>query len=142
MTNPVADKAIDKLIARRNKLTNRRDSLTDWSLIDKIDENLAQLSPAGERNDVDLLLGRTCATLPQRPHIVMVAVDTDAKQETVYDAASHYDTIAQRHAVLAPGVDLFDMRDMTGTNVMPMTVETRCLVNLINDDQGMMGDRG
>lgn len=73
---------IDQLIARRNKLTNRRDGLYDHKVVDDIDKKLAALSPAGERNDVDLLLGRTCATLPSQP---------------VYDAHSHAETVAKRH---------------------------------------------
>ncbi len=117
---------IDILIAARNRLTNRRDEQIDFAAVDNIDALLSTCKP-GRRNDVDLLLGRTCATLQPQP---------------VYDAASHYDTITQRHAVLAPDVDLFDMRDMTGTNVMPMTVEERSWLHLLNDDNGMMGDRG
>lgn len=56
---------IDKLIARRNKLTNRRDGLTDSAVIARIDAQLRDVPP-GQRNDVDLLLGRSCATLPDR----------------------------------------------------------------------------
>ena len=63
-------------------------------------------------------------------------------QQPVYDAASHAATIAARHEQTAPDVDLFEMRDLTGKHVMPMTVETRCLLHLINDDNGMWGDRG
>lgn len=56
---------IDRLIARRERLTNRRDGLTDSAVINRIDAQLATI-PAGQDNRVDLLLGRSCATLPDR----------------------------------------------------------------------------
>ena len=72
---------------------------------------------------------------------IMLEVNQRNAQQPIYDAASHAATVAQRHAVIAPDFDLFDMCDTTGKNVMPMTVKDRCLLNLINNDQGMMGDR-
>lgn len=55
------DAKIAKLIASRNRLTDRRDGLTDSKRVAAIDAQLAAV-PAGERNDVDLLLGRLRAT--------------------------------------------------------------------------------
>ena len=57
---------IDALITRRNKLTNRRDGLTDSKRVKRIDAQLEQV-PAGQDNRVDLLLCRSCAVLPERP---------------------------------------------------------------------------
>lgn len=56
---------INELIASRNCLTNRRDELIDLDAVDHID-NILRDVPAGQRNDVDLLLGRSCAVLPKR----------------------------------------------------------------------------
>ena len=67
---------INHLITRRNKLTDRRDSLTDWKRVRRIDAQLAAV-PAGQRNDVDLLLGRPCAVLPERAYVQAQAVTVE-----------------------------------------------------------------
>lgn len=59
------DERINRLIARRNKLTNRRDENINRPAVAEIDAQLATIEP-GQRNDVDLLLGRSCAKLPKR----------------------------------------------------------------------------
>lgn len=51
---------INRLIARRERLTNRRDGNLNFPALNEIDAQLREV-PAGERNDVDLLLGRACA---------------------------------------------------------------------------------
>ncbi len=58
MTPPV-----NALIAAREHLTNRRDEQVDWQAVDFIDAQLSQVPP-GDDNRVDLLLGRSCAVLP------------------------------------------------------------------------------
>jgi hypothetical protein len=58
------DTAIIRLIARRDRLTNRRDGRLNRPALDEIDAQLSALCPAGQSNDVDLLLGRSCAVLP------------------------------------------------------------------------------
>ena len=63
------------------------------------------------------------------------------KAQPDYGPASHAATIAARHDQIAPDVDLNDMRDMTGKDVTPMTVEMRSWLHLLNDDNGFMGDR-
>jgi hypothetical protein len=65
---------IDRLIARRAKLTSRRS--INQPAVDEIDAQLATVTP-GERNDVDLLLGRLCAILPER---AMVKWSTDEQR--------------------------------------------------------------
>lgn len=64
------DDRIDYLIAQRNKLLQRRDALYDRKRIDAIDAKLAAV-PAGQRNDVDLALGRPEAQLPERPGYIV-----------------------------------------------------------------------
>lgn len=59
------EQKINRLIERRNKLTNRRDGLTDSAVIARIDAQLRDVPP-GQDNRVDLLLGRSCAVLPDR----------------------------------------------------------------------------
>lgn len=61
----MTDDRIDYLIAQRNKLLQRRDALYDRKRIDAIDAKLRDVPP-GERNDVDLALGRHEAQLPVR----------------------------------------------------------------------------
>lgn len=56
---------IDRLINRRNKLTNRRDGRLNRPALDEIDAKLREV-PDGQDNRVDLLLARPCAALPQR----------------------------------------------------------------------------
>jgi hypothetical protein len=77
----LAPAEIERLIARRDLLTNRRDGLTDSKEIAKIDRKLATV-PEGVNNDVDLRLGRTCAKLPEQPD---------------YGPASRAATIRARH---------------------------------------------
>ena len=67
----MTDNQIDTIIEARNLLTNRSGDV-DFSaeaIIDRIDAVLRDVPP-GQRNDVDLLLGRPCAVLPKR--VVMV----------------------------------------------------------------------
>ena len=64
MTEPTQEQ-IDRLIAIRERLTNRRDEQIDFVAVDLIDNMLREVTP-GQRNDVDLLLGRSCAVLPSR----------------------------------------------------------------------------
>lgn len=54
---------IDRLINRREKLTNRRDGRLNRPALDEIDAKLSQVPP-GADNRVDKLLGRPCAVLP------------------------------------------------------------------------------
>jgi hypothetical protein len=61
MTN-LTDTQIDHLIGARNRITDRRDELIDTRAVAHIDAVLQDV-PAGQRNDVDLLLGRRCAKL-------------------------------------------------------------------------------
>lgn len=56
---------IDRLINRRNKLTNRRDGRLNRPALDEIDAKLREV-PDGQDNRVDKLLGRPCAVLPTR----------------------------------------------------------------------------
>lgn len=76
----MTDEKINALINRRNKLTNRRDGLTDSKRIQRIDAQLSQ-TPPGQRNDVDLLLGRTCAILPPRSALRCAAAQVGVKAE-------------------------------------------------------------
>ena len=61
----MTDQQIDRLIAARNNITDRIES-------DEVDQHTAEIDallrdvPPGTRNDVDRLLGRTCAVLPKR----------------------------------------------------------------------------
>lgn len=48
---------ITRLVNRRERLTNRRDGRINFPAVDEIDEKLREV-PAGERPDVDALLGR------------------------------------------------------------------------------------
>lgn len=61
----MTDNDINALIAIRERATNRIDEQIDWNAVDPIDAQLAQVPP-GQRNDVDLLLGRPDAVLPER----------------------------------------------------------------------------
>lgn len=61
----MTDETINALVATRNRLTNRRDEQVDWGAVDLIDAILRDVPP-GQRNDVDLLLGRPTAVLPPR----------------------------------------------------------------------------
>ncbi len=61
----MTDDHIDRLIRNRNKLTDRRDERINYPAVDEIDAQLSEVPP-GQRNDVDLLLGRSCAKLPER----------------------------------------------------------------------------
>lgn len=56
---------IDRIINRRNKLTNRRDGRLNRPALDEIDAKLREVPP-GTDNRVDLALGRPCAVLPMR----------------------------------------------------------------------------
>lgn len=56
------DTQIDRLIARREKLTNRRDEHINIPAVNEIDSRL-RLVPQGERQDVDKLLGRAIPSL-------------------------------------------------------------------------------
>ena len=61
----MTDRQIDLLIRARNNITDRIES-------DEHDQHTAEIDallrdvPPGTRNDVDRLLGRTCAVLPKR----------------------------------------------------------------------------
>lgn len=55
--NPPTSEQIVKLIARRERLTNRRDERINFPAVNEIDARL-KLIPVGERPDVDALLGR------------------------------------------------------------------------------------
>lgn len=70
------------------------------------------------------------------------AAERKATQNPDYGPASHAATVAKRLDQTAPDVDINDMRDATGKHVMPQTVEMRSWLHLLNDDNGMMGDRG
>lgn len=80
---------INRLIAKREEMTSRRDGLYDHRLIDKIDERLATVPP-GTRNDVDLLLGRR-AELPERVEYQLRPNSTQAeidRQQRIYEQLS------------------------------------------------------
>ncbi len=76
---PPTPAQIARLIARRERLTNRRDERINFPAVKEIDAQLAQV-PAGERNDVDLLLGRPCAQL-SIPAAVVRALEADEQRE-------------------------------------------------------------
>ena len=59
----MTDEQIARLIERRDKLTNRRDGLTESKRIAAIDRQLARVEP-GINNTIDLYLGRPGAVLP------------------------------------------------------------------------------
>lgn len=63
----MTDTEIDTLIKYRNSITDRRDiEAMPYPDTSEIDSQLATVPP-GQRNDVDLLLGRRGAVLPERP---------------------------------------------------------------------------
>ena len=67
---------IDRLINRRERLTRSR--YVNLPAVADIDAQLAEQFAPGERNDIDLLLGRSCAVLPERPaYFVSQAVTVD-----------------------------------------------------------------
>lgn len=66
MTTPTPDQ-ITRLIKRRERLTNRRDERINIPAVNEIDAQLAQL-PAGERADVDALLGRRAQKAAAEQH--------------------------------------------------------------------------
>lgn len=70
---------IARLITRRERLTNRRDGRINFPAVDEIDEKLREV-PAGERPDVDALLGRYPSMRP--------ATDTSAATAHVAELAS------------------------------------------------------
>lgn len=129
---------IDHLIAAREAITNRTEDYINLKAVDAIDALLSDVPP-GQRDDVDLLLGRTCAELPERAEYDTLAEWHDHRED--YGPASHAATVAARMEVVAPDVDMNDMRDMTGSWTMPQAVEMRSWLHLLNDDNGMMGDR-
>ena len=61
----MTDRQIDLLIRARNSMTDRIESDEYYQSTADIDALLRDVPP-GTRNDVDRLLGRTCAVLPQR----------------------------------------------------------------------------
>jgi hypothetical protein len=63
--------------------------------------------------------------------------------EPVFDAESHQATISDRLAQLAPDVDMYDMRDMTGIWIVPDDELTamRHSADRSPENGGMMGDR-
>ena len=61
----MTDQQIDRLIAARNNITDRIESDEHDQHTAEIDALLREVAP-GTRNDVDRLLGRTCAVLPAR----------------------------------------------------------------------------
>lgn len=65
-TSALTDEQIDHLITIRNVFTDRRDEMIDFGAVEHVDVLLSSVPP-GQRNDVDLLLGRSCAALPKRP---------------------------------------------------------------------------
>ena len=82
------DTQINHLIAARNKITDVmiHDAIsTDTADIDA----LLREVPAGQRNDVDLLLGRSCAKLPARVEYDIEAnrARIDAQRERLWNAA-------------------------------------------------------
>lgn len=52
------EQKINRLIEQRNKLLQRRDSLYDHERVNRIDAKLSAAVAPGQRQDVDLLLGR------------------------------------------------------------------------------------
>lgn len=64
--NAPTDEQINRLIARRERLTNRRDERINIPAVNEIDARLRLVAP-GKRNDVDRLLGRRCATIIDDP---------------------------------------------------------------------------
>lgn len=57
---------IDKAIRHYNKLASRRDERINKPALDEIAAKLAEQVPPGQNNEVDPLLGRSCAVLPDR----------------------------------------------------------------------------
>lgn len=60
---------IDRLLRRRDKLTQRRDGRINRPALNEIDVQLREVPP-GQDNRIDLYLGRPCAVLPKR--VIMV----------------------------------------------------------------------
>jgi hypothetical protein len=59
------DNTINQLISAREAITNVTADYINDQAVDQIDAVLSEVKP-GQRNDVDLLLGRLCAKLPER----------------------------------------------------------------------------
>lgn len=116
---------IDLYIKRRNKLTSRRDGLIDSKTIAYIDARLSELSIAGQRNDVDLLLGRPCAVLPDRGALFAASMSPElaADVEAVREGWAVNQAIATEQAapVAQARVDKFqEFVDQTNDYVIHM----------------------
>ena len=120
------DRKITELLRKRDKMLTRRDGLYDHAVIDAIDAQLAAVEP-GKRNDVDLALGRTCATLPDRP---------------VYDADFYRRILSDRAADAAsPEPQYASLPKLTKTATVYNDCATFTAAVDAIDGYGMMGDR-
>lgn len=126
------DRKITELLRKRDKMLTRRDGLYDHAVIDEIDAQLAAVEP-GTRNDVDLALGRMCATLPDRP---------------VYDAAWFDDMLRDRYGDMTgatwPLQAICNTANASRANIARANVDDQYFYDLCYSDDsahGMMGDR-
>lgn len=99
--NPPTPEQITKLIARRERLTNRRDERINFPAVNEIDTRLA-LIPVGERPDVDALLGRRAEC--QR-------WSSDADRSAWHDAAAKQATQAAQAKVSEFEAHLAELAD-------------------------------
>ena len=76
----MTDQQIDRLIAARNNITDRIESDEYYQSTADIDALLRDVPP-GTRNDVDRLLGRTCAVLPARVDYGLSAAEVETDLE-------------------------------------------------------------
>lgn len=76
----MTDEQIARLIARRDRLTGRSDERINRPALDEIDAQLATVPP-GQRNDIDLLLGRPGAILPPRDALARAAAESGAEAQ-------------------------------------------------------------
>lgn len=76
----MTEDTINVLIKLREHATNKRDEQIAWGAVDLIDAQLRKVPP-GQRNDVDLLLGRTCAVLPPDEAIKVSAAQSRVTAE-------------------------------------------------------------
>lgn len=108
--NPPTPEQIAKLIARRERLTNRRDEHINYPAVDEIDARLA-LIPVGKRPDVDALLGRRWSSDADRRewHDAAAQQTAQAAQQKMSEFQAHLSELAD------PIVEnMRDWRDLRG----------------------------
>lgn len=88
MTTIPTDEQIDRMIARRERLTNRRDERINFPAVNEIDDRLRLVEP-GQHSDVDRLLGRNCAKQGQTIVVDPWRLTDDEKREIEHYALNH-----------------------------------------------------